>query len=414
MVTQLTPAPHPILAAVLSAQEALDGVGEAQPLYMTPEAQTAAITELARLEAKTAELRLRVTAAAEATAMRAGARDVGDWLATLTVADFGAGRADARLARALDHTWHRVAAGMAEGGVSLAQARVVIDALSALPSDLDPDLVARAEEEMVGYCTQFRPRQLRRLGRHLLEVIAPDIADAELAKQLDNEERAAREKCRLTLKPIGDGTTRLTGLLPTLDAERLRTYLDAFTSPRKEPGTINGEVDRIPYPRRRGHAFCALLEHLDPTKLPKHGGDTTTLLVTIPLDALRNELGTGSIVGGEPLTATQTRRLACTAGIIPAVLDSHGEILDLGRTRRLFNPAQRKALRLKHQHCRAEGCTIPATWCEAHHDHPWSTGGPTNLANGTLYCSHHHHRAHDPTYTTEKLPNGDTRFHRRT
>ncbi|HYG92222.1 MAG TPA: HNH endonuclease signature motif containing protein, partial [Nocardioides sp.] len=63
--------------------------------------------------------------------------------------------------------------------------------------------------------------------------------------------------------------------------------------------------------------------------------------------------------------------------------------------------------------CRAEGCTIPATWCEAHHLHPWSQGGPTDLANGVLLCSYHHHRAHDHRYTTDRLPNGDYRFHRR-
>jgi hypothetical protein len=29
-------------------------------------------------------------------------------------------------------------------------------------------------------------------------------------------------------------------------------------------------------------------------------------------------------------------------------------------------------------------------------------------------CSHHHHRAHDPTYDAHRLPNGDVRFNRRT
>ena len=83
-------------------------------------------------------------------------------------------------------------------------------------------------------------------------------------------------------------------------------------------------------------------------------------MVTIDLESLQTELGTGTIVGGEPMSATAIRRLACNADIIPVVLGGKGEILDLGRTRRLFSPAQRKALRLRDQHCRAEGCTIPA------------------------------------------------------
>ncbi|HEY3014602.1 MAG TPA: HNH endonuclease signature motif containing protein, partial [Nocardioides sp.] len=85
-----------------------------------------------------------------------------------------------------------------------------------------------------------------------------------------------------------------------------------------------------------------------------------------------------------------------------------------GRSRRLFTPAQRKTLRLLDRQCRADGCTVPATWCEAHHTTPWTHGGNTDLVDGILLCTHHHHRAHDPAYTTQRLPNGDLRYHRRT
>ena len=56
---------------------------------------------------------------------------------------------------------------------------------------------------------------------------------------------------------------------------------------------------------------------------------------------------------------------------------------------------------------------MPGTWCDAHHTDPWSSGGPTDLTNGVLLCSHHHHRAHDNAYRNDRLPNGDIRFHRR-
>ena len=70
---------------------------------------------------------------------------------------------------------------------------------------------------------------------------------------------------------------------------------------------------------------------------------------------------------------------------------------------------------LEHPTCRAQGCTVPATWCEAHHaKDPWSKGGRTDLADGVLLCSWHHHRAHDATYLLRRMPNGDIRFHRRT
>jgi hypothetical protein len=95
------------------------------------------------------------------------------------------------------------------------------------------------------------------------------------------------------------------------------------------------------------------------------------------------------------------------------VLGGRGEILDLGRARRLFTPAQRKALILRDRTCRAEGCDIPGTWAEAHHWIPWNVGGKTDLRNGILLCSHHHHLVHDPRFAADRLANGDVRFTRR-
>lgn len=405
--------PHPILEAVAAARESLKSARDVQPVFMTAAQRQAAVEEIARLEASLAELHLRVVASAGDVAEKAGARDIGAWLAHATRADIAKGRADARLAEALDRRWTRVATAMADGVVSPPQAQVVTAVLEALPEDLDPDLLAKAEDQLVAWCAEFRPSDLRRLGRRLLEVVAPDIAEAEDAKRLEKEEQRAREKTTLRSRLIGDGRARTTIIHSELDRTRLLTYLEAFASPRKSTGAVGGEEDRIPYPRRLGLAFSALLDHLDPSQLPAHGGDATTVMVTIDLESLRGDLASGTIVGGEPLSATAVRRMACTAGIIPVVLGGKGEILDLGRKRRLFSAAQRKALGLRDQQCRAEGCTIPARWCEAHHDLPWSQGGKTDLEHGRLYCSFHHHRAHDRRFVAQTLPNGDTRFHRR-
>jgi hypothetical protein len=106
-------------------------------------------------------------------------------------------------------------------------------------------------------------------------------------------------------------------------------------------------------------------------------------------------------------------RLACTANLVPMVLGGKGEVLHQGRAKRLFSSAQRLAMAVRDQTCRAAGCTVPASWAEAHHRHPWSQGGKTDLDDGVTLCPWHHHRAHDPAYTTEYLSSGDVRFHRR-
>lgn len=172
----------------------------------------------------------------------------------------------------------------------------------------------------------------------------------------------------------------------------------------------------MPIGRKRGQAFAALLEALDPSRLPDHGGDATTVIVTVTLEALQQRLAAAGVVTGDQgrISAGQARRLACSAAIVPAVLGSAGQVLDLGRATRLFSTAQRKALRLRDGRCRAEGCTVPAGWCDAHHWQPWSSGGPTDLDNGVLLCSYHHHRAHDDRYLHQRLPNGDVRYARRT
>src|SRR5690606_8532801 len=114
------------------------------------------------------------------------------------------------------------------------------------------------------------------------------------------------------------------------------------------------------------------------------------------------------------ITAAQARRLACNAKIIPAVLGTDSAVLDVGRASRLFTRAQRKALLLRDETCRAEGCSIPGTWTEAHHLIPWSHGRPTDVDNALLLCRRHRHRAHDATCDMARLAAGDYRFHRRT
>ncbi len=88
------------------------------------------------------------------------------------------------------------------------------------------------------------------------------------------------------------------------------------------------------------------------------------------------------------------RRLACDAEIIPAVLGSRGEVLDIGRTRRLVTAVLWVALVLRDRHCTFPGCTRPPVMCHAHHLVHWADGGSTALDNLALLCGHHHRVIH--------------------
>ncbi len=423
---------HPIVAAASDIRSVLKGVAGANPTFMSTAEKAAALRELVAAEAQLVELRLRVLADAGDLAESTGAKDAAGWLAHQTRTRFADARADLALAGVLDRERPVLAAGMREGAVTLAQAHVIRRALDALPAAVDADTVERAEAHLVGCAAEFGPKELGRIGRRVLDVVAPEVAEAAEAARLADLETAAAERTRMTMRRQGDGTTRISALVPDAVATRLATYLEAFANPRAQrsdapKGKAEQTADpftRLPYPRRTGEAFTRFLETTDPSRLPVHGGDATTVIVTIPLDSLRAKLATADLIGaglvpgddltGDRITANQARRLACTAKILPAVLDGTGLPVDLGRAKRLFTPAQRKALLIRDRTCRAEGCDTPGTWCDAHHRDPWHTGGPTDLANAILLCPHHHHRVHDIAYTTERLASGDLRFHRRT
>jgi hypothetical protein len=355
--------------------------------------------------------------------------------------------ADEHLATALA-TWPALDAAVSAGEVNLDQARSIIGSLTLLPADLlGAHVLARAESYLVAQAAEFDPKELRNLGLHLLAVVAPDQVDEADRRKIEAEMEKARQRTRLTFRPNHDGTTSVTATVPDSVAERLKQYLDAIASPRRNPDVAapgvdgdDGEHDgeccgepadvaparvgyattdpstgkRIPADQVRGHAFMALLEHLDPAKLPDHGGLATQVIVTIDYETLLGKVGAASLASGGRISASEARRLACTAGIIPAVMNGKSEVLDLGRAQRFYSASQRKALAILHPVCQGEGCQVPASQSEFHHGgDPWSRGGRTDLADGMVLCPWHHHRIHDPGYDHERLPNGDVRFHRR-
>ena len=127
-------------------------------------------------------------------------------------------------------------------------------------------------------------------------------------------------------------------------------------------------------------------------------------------------LGAAEVLGttatGDLLPLGTARRLACDAAIIPAVLASPSQPLDLGRTTRLVTPAQLTALWLRDRHCTFPGCDIPAHWTDAHHLHHWADGGPTSLTNLTLLCRRHHTIAHRDDLGATITPDGHVHWDR--
>ena len=201
--------------------------------------------------------------------------------------------------------------------------------------------------------------------------------------------------------------------LDALHGAMLKKALLAFAAPKHQAST--GPLgERRPSPERMGQAFAEYLERYPVDRLPHTGGLNATVVVTMTLDSLIGGLKAAQIDTGQTISAALARKLACEAGIIPAVLGADGACSTSDVETRYFTTKQRIALAIRDKGCTAQGCDWPPGLTHAHHDTLWSLGGTTDLANGRLLCPGHHARAHDPTYTMTNLPGGKVAFTRRT
>ena len=249
--TAFPPAPvrHPLARATRTVREALKSVADVNPTFVPTPEEAHLLAELVALEAQVAHLRLRVMASAADVAEASGDRSIATWLSRTQRLRRSDCAADLRLAEALDHDRPLVADALEAGELSIAQARVVVSAVDELPTRVGADVRERAEAALVQYATEFEPTALARLGRRILDVVAPEVAEAEEASQLARLERRAAERQRLRMRALGDGTTRISAIVPDATAARLATYLHAFTPPRQADGSPRG-VPRRQTPRQ--------------------------------------------------------------------------------------------------------------------------------------------------------------------
>jgi hypothetical protein len=341
------------------------------------------------------------------------------WLRSRLRVRSGSSRRLVEVATALDRR-PALDQAVVTGAVNVEQAQVIDQCLTDLPPEVGSEAVAAAEVKLIEFAAEFDPDQLRSLGKRILLHVAPEVADKVEAAALAREEARAYGSRFLTLRSAGDGKVRLTGLLDTEAAAIVSAALDPLCSPRTATGTLRPtgltgtthasiardaqgaaiDADAVPFDWATGFAGPAHTSGQDRAVIDdrttgqRRGGDRPQVTVTVAYDTLRAQLGVGTLDTGERLTPTQTRRLACDAQVIPAVLGGDGQVLDVGQSRRLFTGPLRRALVLRDGGCAFPGCSHPPRWTDGHHIVSWIDGGPTTLDNGVLLCRHHHRTIH--------------------
>lgn len=269
------------------------------------------------------------------------------------------------------------------------------------PATVDAGIRAKAEAVLIDHAAQHDARALKQLGKRILDVVAPEVGESHEAAILEAEEARAIAGVELTMVDDGEGSCHGRFRVPSHVGKMLKRHLLALANPARhteaelrDPTT--GEWK--PLRRRLGEAFVEYVERYPLEATPQTAGVNATVVVTMRLEDLLRENAAAVLDDGARISAGEARRLACEAGIIPVVLGTKSQPLDLGRTARFHNKAQRIALGLRDGGCTARGCETTASGCHAHHDGPWSKGGRTDLASGRLLCPRHHRLAHNARY----------------
>ncbi len=184
------------------------------------------------------------------------------------------------------------ASALGEGRLRVEQARVILDAVAAveeIPTDLAEKrwldvatLADAAEQRLLAEAAHHDAKALKVLGRHVLDVVAPEVAEEHERRLLEDEERRARERTRLTMSEDGHGLVHGRFSIPALHASMLRKALLGLAAPRHQAATHPvGSVASRPSPQRLGAAFCEYVERYPADRLPHAGGASATVVVTI-------------------------------------------------------------------------------------------------------------------------------------
>ncbi|MBZ4487295.1 HNH endonuclease [Microbacterium sp. cx-55] len=251
----------------------------------------------------------------------------------------------------------------------------LVEAAPGLPLDQLQKLLLRAEAHLDPDGVQ--PRDDERRSKRALSIHQDRHGMFVFSGRLDPE----------TAAPV---TCAIEGIVTGM----MRRRDDAIAAGGVGQGEPSTADDRRSVAQMRADALADICRHaIGCTDVPT--APTTTVVVRMTLDQLESGVGAVTIDGSAaPVSAATARRMAADAQIIPCVLGGDSEILDWGRAKRLFTPAQKLAVGERDGGC--SSCGLPPHLTVVHHIAWWKRDhGTTDLSNAILLCTTCHHRIHD-------------------
>ncbi|MCK8646467.1 HNH endonuclease signature motif containing protein [Mycobacterium colombiense] len=305
------------------------------------------------------------------------------------------------------------AAAQRDGAIGADHVAVIRRLFHQLPESVDLETCVHAEKHLAAKATEFRPDQLAKLARRLMDCLNPDGSYTD--------EDRARMRGLVLGNQQADGMSRLSGWL----TPEARASWEAVLAKLAAPGMCNPDDDtpavdgapseeavqrdtRTPGQRNHDGLNAALRAMLASGDLGQHNGLPASIVVTTTLTELEAAAGKGLTGGGTILPMSDVIRLARHAHHYLAIFDK-GKALALYHTRRLASPGQRIVLYAKDRGCSHPGCDVAGYYCEVHHVEDWARTHRTDVDQLTLACGPHH-RLLEKGWATRKRANGDTEW----
>ncbi|TMB47146.1 MAG: DUF222 domain-containing protein [Chloroflexi bacterium] len=251
------------------------------------------------------------------------------------------------------------------------------------------------ETHLLEKAKRFSVGRFRNFCHHQRHADDPEGYAAEQARGVD-----ARS---LTLSSGESGMVWVRGVLDPEGGAALRTALEPLAK-------RNSKGDDRKLDRRFADALVELAGYsLDNGLVPRRATQRPHLQVTTTLETLLQRAGApaADLEFSLPISAASVERLACDCNVTRILLGADSQVIDVGRSKRVISPAQRRALNVRDKGCRWPGCDRPASYASGHHLVHWTRGGPTDLDNLALLCLRHHWLAHEGKWQLVKTEGGE-------